>query len=395
MQEAEVLIVGAGIVGLTLAKELLSRGVENIVLLEKESGLGFHASGRNSGVLHAGIYYPPETLKAKLCLQGNLLMQDFCRQHQLPLVNCGKVIVARDESELPTLEQLFHRSRQNGAKVEMIDEQTLAGIEPNAKTVKQALYSHYTAMVDSKAVLHALEKELQNSGQVRLLFNTALTGLKNDFTAATTRGDIRFKKIINAAGAYADKIAHHFDVGKEYYFIPFKGIYQKLIPEKTGTVNGNIYPVPNLKNPFLGVHFSKNISGDVYVGPTAIPAFGRENYGILRGIDREVFKIIRNEIVLYFTNAEFRTVAWEEPKKYIPAYFFRDAKKLVKELQPNWLTKTAKAGIRPQLISLREKKLMMDFLVIKERHSLHILNAISPAFTSSLAFAKYVIDNYF
>lgn len=394
MQEAEFLIVGAGIVGLTLAKELLARGVGNIVLIEKESGLGFHASGRNSGVLHAGIYYPPDTLKAKLCLQGNLLLQEFCRQHNLPLVNCGKVIVARDESELPTLEQLFHRSHQNGAKVEMIDEQTLAKIEPNAKTVRQALYSHYTSMVDNKAVLHALEKELQTSGRVSLLYNTCLTGIKNEFTAATTRGDIRFKKIINAAGAYADKVAHHFGVGKEYYFIPFKGIYQKLIPEKSGLVNGNIYPVPNLKNPFLGVHFSKNISGDVYVGPTAIPAFGRENYGILRGIDKEVFKIISNEIMLYFTNAEFRTVAWDEPKKYIPAYFFRDAKKLVKELQPNWLTKTSKAGIRPQLISLREKKLMMDFLVIKERHSLHILNAISPAFTSSLAFAKYVIDNY-
>lgn len=394
MQEAEYLIVGAGIVGLTIAKQLLARGVDNIVLIEKESGLGFHASGRNSGVLHAGIYYPPETLKAKLCLQGNLLMQEFCRQHQLPLVNCGKVIVARDESEIPTLEKLYDRSRQNGAKVEMIDEQALAKIEPNAKTTKQALFSHYTSMVDNKSILLALEKELVTSGRVRLLFNTSFTGLKNEFTATTNHGDIRFKKIINAAGAYADKIAHHFGVGKEYYFIPFKGIYQKLIPEKSGMVNGNIYPVPNLKNPFLGVHFSKNISGDVYVGPTAIPAFGRENYGILRGIDKEVFNIIRNEIVLYFTNAEFRTVALEEPKKYIPAYFFRDAKKLVKDLQPNWLTKTSKAGIRPQLISLREKKLMMDFLVIKERHSLHILNAISPAFTSSLAFANYVIDNY-
>jgi L-2-hydroxyglutarate oxidase len=329
-----------------------------------------------------------------LCLQGNLMLQEYCKQKGLPLINCGKVIVARDESEIPTLNNLYDRSRQNGAKVEMIDEAQLAKIEPNAKTIQQALYSHYTAIVDNKSVLAALEKELHESGCVTLLTNTQLKNIKNEFTAVTTRGEIRFKQFINSAGAHADTVAHHFGVGRDYYFIPFKGIYQKLIPDKSHLVNGNIYPVPNLKSPFLGVHFSKNISGDVYVGPTAIPAFGRENYGILRGIDKEVFKIIGNEILLYFTNAEFRSVAHEEPKKYMPAFFYRDAKKLVKELKPEWLQKTAKAGIRPQLISLREKKLMMDFLVIQERHTLHILNAISPAFTSSMAFAKHIVKNY-
>ena len=392
--DAEFLIVGAGIIGLTLARELLAHGADKIILIEKENELGLHASGRNSGVLHAGIYYPPHTLKAKLCLEGNLLLQDYCLQQGLPLVKCGKVIVARDESELPTLQQLHDRARQNGAKVEMIDEQQLAKIEPNAKTVKQALFSHYTASVDNKAVLAALQKELLASKRVELLFNAKLLDIKDEFTAVTSRGKIRFKKLINTAGAYADTVAHMCGVAKDYYFIPFKGIYQKLIAEKKDFVNGNIYPVPNLKNPFLGVHFSKNIHGDVYVGPTAIPAFGRENYGILSGIDRELFKIIRNEILLYFTNAEFRSVALSEPKKYIPSYFYHDAKKLVKELQPQWLVKSAKAGIRPQLISLRDKKLMMDFLVVKERHTLHILNAISPAFTSSMAFAKYIAGNF-
>lgn len=394
MHDTEYLIIGAGIVGLTLAKTLLAQGADSIILIEKESRVGMHASGRNSGVLHAGVYYPPETLKARLCLQGNLMMQEYCRQQGLPLVNCGKVIVTRDESELPTLQTLYERSLQNGAKVELVDEQTLATIEPHAKTTKQALFSHYTAIVDNQAVLQALQRELQASPGVKLLFNTRFLGLENEFVAKTSQGNIRFKQFINAAGAYADKVAHHFGVGNDYYFIPFKGIYQKLIPEKNSMVNGNIYPVPNLQNPFLGVHFTKNISGDVYVGPTAIPAFGRENYGILRGIDRELLKIIRNEAVLYFTNAQFRYVAHDEPKKYIPSYFYRDAKKLVKELRPEWLMKAGKVGIRPQLISLREKKLMMDFLVIKERHSLHILNAISPAFTSSLAFARHLVDNY-
>src|SRR5690606_23785181 len=136
------------------------------------------------------------------------------------------------------------------------------------------------------AVLQALQQELQASPRVRLIFNTRFLGLAGEFVAKTSQGQIRFKRFINAAGAYADKVAHHFGVGKDYYFIPFKGIYQKLIPEKNNMVNGNIYPVPNLQTPFLGVHFTKNINGEVYVGPTAIPAFGRENYGILQGIDR-------------------------------------------------------------------------------------------------------------
>ena len=394
MQQTEFLIIGAGIVGLTLARELLKNGADKIIIIEKEPVLGAHASGRNSGVLHAGIYYPPNTLKAQLCLKGNLLLQAYCEQKQLPLIKSGKVIVARTAEELPTLMQLYERAKQNGAKVEIIDEQQLATIEPNAKTHKIALYSHYTALVDNKAILNALMQDLLQSGKVEILFNTKLEKLNDDFTAQTSQGDIQFKQFINAAGAYADKVAHLFGVGKEYYFIPFKGIYKKLIPEKSHLVNGNIYPVPNLGNPFLGVHFTKNINGDAYVGPTAIPAFGRENYGMLQGIDKEAVQIIKNEMLLYFSNPEFRKVAHEEPKKYLSQYFYRDAKKLVKDLRPEWLLPAAKVGIRPQLISLQEKKLMMDFLVIKERHSLHILNAISPAFTSSMAFAAYVLQHY-
>jgi (S)-2-hydroxyglutarate dehydrogenase len=395
MHQTEFLIVGAGIVGLTLAKELIEQGAESILIIEKEADLGFHASGRNSGVLHAGIYYPPNTLKAQLCLKGNLMLQDYCLQKNLPLMKAGKVIVAKDETELVTLENLYHRAQENGAKVDLIDEHQLAQYEPNAKTFKKALYSHYTAMVDNKAILSSLQKDLLETKRVKILFNTAFKTVKSEFVAVTSQGNIQFKQLINSAGSYADTIAHQFGVGKDYYLIPFKGIYQKLTPQQAHLVNGNIYPVPNLGNPFLGVHFTKNIHGDVYVGPTAIPAFGRENYGILKGIDREMLKIIFNEMVLYCVNPEFRKVALEEPKKYIPAYFYRDAKKLVKELHPKWLMRTTKVGIRPQLISLREKKLMMDFLVTKEKHTLHILNAISPAFTSSMAFAKYIVQQYY
>ena len=380
MQETEFLIIGAGIVGLTIAKELIAKGADKIIIMEKEATLGMHASGRNSGVLHAGIYYPPETLKAKLCLKGNLLMQEYCRENNLSLIKTGKVIVARNEQELPILQNLFHRSQQNGAKVEMIDEQQLSKIEPNAKTYQQALYSHYTAVVDNKQILHALEQELLRSQKVTFAFNHQFKGLKSEFIANTSQQPIKFKRFINAAGAHADTVAHSFDVGREYCLIPFKGIYQKLVKEQAHLVNGNIYPVPNLGNPFLGVHFTKNIQGDVYVGPTAIPAFGRENYGILKGIDRECFKIAFNEMKLFFTNSGFRSVALQEPKKYLGNYFYNDAKQLVKHLQRDWLTRATKVGIRPQLVNLKQKTLMMDFLIVNENHS--------------LAFAKYVMEDY-
>lgn len=395
MYQSEYLIVGAGIVGLTLARELVANGAENICIIEKESSLGCHASGRNSGVLHAGIYYPPQTLKAQLCLKGNLLLQDYCIEKKLPLIKTGKVIVARTEAELPTLKNLYERAQLNGAKVELIDEQQLTQLEPNAKTLQTALYSHYTAIVDNKAILNQLHRDLVASKRVTILFNAAFQGLQHDFMAKTSAGFIQFKQFINAAGAYADKVARPFGAGKSYYLIPFKGIYQKLIPEQAHLVNGNIYPVPHLGNPFLGVHFTKNSDGDVYVGPTAIPALGRENYGLLQGIDKEILKILWQELKLYCTNAEFRQVAYEEPKKYWGRYFYRDAKRLVKQLNPEWLTPATKVGIRPQLINVRDKKLMMDFLVIKEQHTLHILNAISPAFTSSMAFAKYIMQHYY
>ncbi|OGT55959.1 MAG: aminobutyraldehyde dehydrogenase [Gammaproteobacteria bacterium RIFCSPHIGHO2_12_FULL_42_10] len=395
MHESEFLIVGAGIVGLTIAQALVDRGATKVTVIEKERGLGFHASGRNSGVLHAGIYYPPNTLKARLCLQGNLLMQDYCLKKGLPLIKSGKVIVARNASELTTLFSLYERAKENGASVELLDEAALAKLEPNAKTYQQALRSHYTAVVDNKAILNALHQDLIQSNRVQCLFGAKLLTLFDEFTAQTSVGKIRFKYLINAAGAHADRIAQLFGVGKEYYFIPFKGIYKKLKPSFAHLVNGSIYPVPHLGNPFLGVHFTKNIHGDVYVGPTAIPALGRENYGLFSGIDKEMPKIILNELLLYCTNKEFRKVAHEEPKKYSSSYFYRDARQLVKTLQPDWLMPASKVGIRPQLINVCEKKLMMDFMVVKERHTLHILNAISPAFTSSMAFAKYVVENYY
>ena len=393
--KAEILIVGAGIVGLTIARELVRTGHRDIVIIDKEPELGVHASGRNSGVLHAGIYYSPDSLKAKSCLNGNFLMREYCKEKGLPLLENGKVIVTRSAAELPVLEELERRARANGAKVEMIDERQLALIEPNARTVERALFSHYTAVVDPKAVLKSLKKDLLASGRVKFYLGCRFTGLKGSSTAQTSRGEIGFSRFVNAAGAYCNKVAEFFGVGLKYRLIPFKGVYRLLRKDAPFTVNSSIYPVPDIRNPFLGVHFTRSVHGDVYLGPTAIPALGRENYGIFSGIDSEAFAIAWQDLVLFLANRQFRNVALSEPLKYLPSVFFRDAARLVKELSPTDVVKAAKVGIRPQLVDWETKQLVMDFLVVADGASLHVLNPISPAFTSSMDLAQGMVAEHF
>ncbi|MDQ7835437.1 MAG: L-2-hydroxyglutarate oxidase [Humidesulfovibrio sp.] len=398
MIPASILICGAGIVGLTVARDLVAAGYDDILIIDKEPEAGRHASGRNSGVLHAGIYYAPGSLRAQSCLEGNFRMKQYCEERGLPLLKTGKVIVARDESELPTLRELFSRATQNGAKVELIDDAQLAEIEPNAKSAGQALFSHYTAVVDPKAILKSIQKELLDSGKVRMRFDTRFVGLGapegKRLRVRTTNGEVSCAFFLNAAGAYGDVVAHSFGLGKDYQLIPFKGIYKKLKPEKAHTIRGSIYPVPNIKNPFLGVHFTRGVHGDVYLGPTAIPALGRENYGILSGIDAEAPSILLRDALLFLRNKKFREVALEEPRKYSFKYFFNDARKLVKELAPEDIENSPKAGIRPQLVDVKKNELVMDFVIEGTESSVHVLNSISPAFTSSLFFSGMLMDKY-
>lgn len=392
--KADFLICGGGIVGLTIARELLKRGIDNIVVIEKERNVGMHASGRNSGVLHAGIYYTPESLKARFCLRGNFMMKEYCREKGIRVMETGKVIVAKDESEIDTLKELYNRAVQNGAKVEMIDERRLEEIEPFAKTSRLALYSYYTAVTDPAAINESLRNDLISSGKATVMTDTKFQSLKGSDTVMTDRGEIGFRIFINAAGAYSDRVAHEFGVGSGYMMIPFKGIYRKLRRERSGLVNGNIYPVPDIRNPFLGIHFTKGITGDVYLGPTAIPAFGRENYGTVSGLDGEAFSILMRDVLLFFRNPKFSEVAKTETKKYCFKSFFEDSRKLVKDLNPGDVIPCDKVGIRPQLVDWENKELIMDFKIIKDGASVHVLNAISPAFTSSMSFAEFVVSEY-
>jgi (S)-2-hydroxyglutarate dehydrogenase len=394
-EHADVVVIGGGIVGLSLAREIAARGAGDVLVLEKEDSLGRHASGRNSGVLHAGIYYAPDSRKARTCLAGNLLMRAYCREKGIPVLDCGKVVVAREESELPVLDELARRATANGARIEMLDEKALAAVEPSARTVGRALWSRMTAVVDPNEVLASLRADLEAGGRVRIRTGVEVVAAAGPSAIRTTGGEIGYGRLVNAAGAHCDRVARLFGVGEHYRLIPFKGIYRKLRKDARLVVNGNIYPVPDPRNPFLGVHFTRSVHGDVYLGPTAIPAFGRENYGILAGIDGDAPRIALEDAILFFRNPGFRSVALSEPRKYIPAFLHRDAARLVHGFDPSEVESAEKVGIRPQLVDWRTKQLLMDFIVERAGNTLHVLNPISPAFTSSMELARQVVAEHF
>lgn len=394
VSRSQVLIVGAGITGLAIARELLSRGYRDIVLLEKESDLGAHASGRNSGVLHAGIYYTTGSLKAKFCIEGNRLMKAFCREHGLTLVENGKVIVARNAAELPQLEELKRRAQLSGASVEMVNVSQLAQIEPFATTHELALFSPETAVIDARQILHTLARELLESGRVKIFNGTTFEGLNGNGSVRTNRGGFGFELFVNAAGAFADRVAWAFGVGDDYRFLPFKGTYKELAPSRSQLCRGSIYPVPDLRNPFLGVHFTHGADGVVTIGPTAIPAWGRENYRWARGMTAEAVTIALRELRLLAINPAFRSAATTEPRMYSKHLVYRRGRQLIPELRPSDIKRSARIGIRPQLVNRRTGALEMDFVVAQDACTIHVLNAISPAFTSSLAFARYLVDRW-
>jgi (S)-2-hydroxyglutarate dehydrogenase len=392
-ERVEVLVVGGGIVGLTVARELAARG-HGALVIEREPELGRHASGRNSGVLHAGIYYAPESAKARTCLAGNRLMKAFCRERGLPLRESGKVIVARQPAELPVLEELFGRARQNGARVEWLDERQLAEVEPVARTVERAILSRDTAVVDPNAVLAALREDLAGRG-VPVVTGCAFLGRDGPGAARTSMGPVRYTRLVNAAGAWCDQVARAFGLARQYRLIPFKGIYRKLRAGASFDVRGNIYPVPDIRNPFLGIHFTRSAKGELYLGPTAIPALGRANYGLLSGAGREALPLLLADARMFLSNAKFRAVALSEPRKYLATYFHRDAARLVKGYDPALFPAADKVGIRPQLVDWRTKELVMDFLVEAREESVHVLNPVSPAFTASMELARTLVRDHF
>ncbi|WP_243438744.1 NAD(P)/FAD-dependent oxidoreductase [Fundidesulfovibrio soli] len=391
MEHADVVIVGAGIIGLTLARELLPTGA-SVLVIEKEDAAGLHASGRNSGVLHAGIYYAPGTARAATCLAGNRLMRAYCKERGLPLLESGKVIVASDLAQLDILRALHRRALDAGAEVSLVDEAALRDIEPHARTVEQAIHSPLTAVVEPKAILQSLLDDLAASPRARVRFGVRVEGPAPGRALLTTTGRVEYGVLVNAAGAHADTLAHAHGLGLRYMLVPFKGLYRSLAPEAARLCRGSIYPVPDPDTPFLGVHFTRAVSGRVHLGPTAIPAFGRENYGLLGGLDAEAPKFLWQDALLLARSPVFRRVALSEPRKYLFRHFFADAARLVPELRREHVLPSSKVGIRPQLVDTRTNSLVMDFVTEEAPGQLHVLGAISPAFTCSMALAPLLAE---
>ncbi len=395
-KSCDYLIIGAGIIGLTVAYTLKQKHPEcSITILEKEETVAKHSSGRNSGVIHAGFYYTPDSLKAQFTAQGAQLMKQFCHEHQIPLLECGKVVIAQNETERLGLAELHRRGNANQVETHIIDEQQLAEIEPNAKTFQQALYSPATASVNPVLVSQKVHQLLVAQG-VRFYFGEGYAKYLKTNTLLTSKNTIlHAKKVINAAGLYADQVAKDFDLSKHYTILPFKGIYLKYVFDDH-PLRTHVYPVPNLNNPFLGVHFTLAADGHLKIGPTAIPAFWRENYQSFNGFKlAELFTIMGLETKLLWKNAfNFRSLALEEMRKYRKAHLVEEASRMVKSIKKKGFQQWSTPGIRAQLLDTRNNKLVQDFVVENNDESLHILNAVSPAFTSSFAFSNWLVENY-
>lgn len=392
----DFVVLGAGIVGLTIARTLKCKHSDcSILIIEKEQQVGCHGSGRNSGVLHSGIYYPSESLKAKVCAQGSRAMAEYCEQNNLPINRMGKVIVPTKEQDDQQVDLLYQRAQDNGAYVEIIDEQQLKEIEPEARTASgRALYSPNTAVVDPKAILQAMINELVNNG-VEFRYATQCHSFDAEQSVIFTEKEkITYNSLYNATGQYADKIAKRFGAAQHYTSLPFKGLYYQLSKESNIRFNGLIYPVPDLNVPFLGIHTVNSLDGKQYLGPTAIPAFGRENYQGLQGVNIvDAGNIMYHLLVQYIKNNQgFRQFSHEEAFRFLKQNFTQAVQALVPAVRAEYLLPSNKVGIRAQLLNTKKNMLEMDFFVERKENTVHILNAVSPAFTSSLKFAELVVN---
>jgi L-2-hydroxyglutarate oxidase LhgO len=390
---ADFLVIGSGIIGISIASELKSRNPDsNICILEKEHQCGIHASGRNSGVLHAGFYYSADSLKARFTKEGNQRLTEYCEVNHLAIKKCGKLVVAQSASELIGLDELIIRAKKNDVPLELITAEDALAIEPRAKTYQKALFSPTTASINPEELVKSLLFDAVQAG-VQLKTNTQYIRRIDQHSIETSNGPFEAKYIINAAGLYADKIGRDFGFSKDYRILPFKGLYL-YSNEPPGTLKTHIYPVPDLTNPFLGVHFTITSDSRTKIGPTAIPAFWREQYQGWKNFNvPELTEIILRQAGLFLSSSfDFKALAFRELKKYSKPLLVSLATKLAKGVDIKHYQQWGQAGIRAQLLNIKKKELEMDFVLEGDDQSMHILNAVSPGLTCALPFADYVCD---
>jgi L-2-hydroxyglutarate oxidase len=392
MKTKDVIIIGGGIVGLATAYNLLQQyPAKSVLILEKEDRLAAHQTGHNSGVLHAGIYYKPGSLKALTCRAGKRAMQGFCDTEGIAYELCGKVIVAVDESELERLHTLYERGKANGIDCKFIDRAELAEIEPHAAGLK-AIHIAETGIVDYKAVSERLALRIQErGGEIKTAARvTGLQATANQVFVYSTADEFAARYVINCAGLHSDRTAALSGAAPQVKIIPFRGEYYKLKPEAEYLCRGLIYPVPDPSFPFLGVHFTRLVNDGVECGPNAVLAFAREGYRKRDVNIRDLFETLTYAGFIKLARKYWRTGVGEMWRSVSKSAFVRALQRLLPEIQTAHLSSTP-AGVRAQAVE-PSGAMVDDFAFQELARIVHVINAPSPAATASLSIGKLIVE---
>jgi L-2-hydroxyglutarate oxidase LhgO len=389
----DVLVIGGGVIGLSMGRHLAGRA--KVMVIDKDT-CGFHTSGRNSGVVHAGIYYTPGSAKAKYSVLGNKALTSFCKEKGVALENIGKIIAPNSPEEYQKIDFLFERSIQNGAPVKIIDYHEAREIEPRIVRQDKYLWSPSTSIADNKGVIQALKDDCLKSGvdirEMTKYLGYTETGWGN--IVETSQGKVYAKYVINCAGLYADKVAHDFGFGLDYEILPFIGLYLYGRPGVPG-FKTLVYPCPLGKNEFLGVHTTNNTRGEFMLGPTATPAFWREQYSLKTFNFFESIQSIRRYLMCLLSPSRpfYMKLLKQEIRKYNKKNIVADVGRIVHGIYLEDYLTWGPSAIFPQLVSKKSNELIGDFLIERNEKSLHFINIVSPGWTSALAFTKDVADS--
>ncbi|MBN8627737.1 MAG: L-2-hydroxyglutarate oxidase [Planctomycetes bacterium] len=392
MQTTDVVVIGGGIVGLATAYQLTKlRPGAGVIVFEKEPQPAMHQTGHNSGVLHSGIYYKPGSLRALNCRSGKRLMEEFCAQENIPFDICGKVIVACSEDELPGLKKIFERGQANGVDCAMIDRPRLCEIEPHTAGIA-AIHVPEAGIVNYGAVCRRLVEIVEQAGG-RFVVNAAVTGLRQEadyVTVESRAGEFRARWVVNCTGLQSDRTTRLSGKEPEVKIVPFRGEYFELHDSAKRLCRNLIYPVPDPNFPFLGVHFTRMINGDVECGPNAVLAFAREGYR-KRNINlRDLAETLTYPGFLRLAAKYWRTGCGEMWRSFSKAAFVKALQRLVPEIQASDL-EAAPAGVRAMALA-RDGSIVDDFVIEEHRRVVNVCNAPSPAATSSLQIGLSIIE---
>ena len=386
----DFVVAGGGIVGLATARALARGGSRRVAVLEAETDIGSHQSGRNSGVVHSGLYYKPGSFKAKLCVEGRLALERYCAERAVPFERCGKLVVATRPDELPRLDELERRGRANGlAGVRRLPAEAIREHEPHASGIA-ALHVPETGIVDFPAMCRALAADLAAAGGA-VLTGHAVRGARRDggaLVVRTSAGEVRARVLVGCAGLHADRVARACGVEPGVRIVPFRGEYHLIAPPRRGLVRHLIYPAPDPRFPFLGVHFTRRVGGDVEAGPNAVLALARHGYAWTNVSARDLAETLAWP-GFWRLASRHAGHALGEVRRSLDRHAFATAlRRLVPELRDDDLS-PARAGVRAQALS-RDGALVDDFHLVRGERQLHVLNAPSPAATASLAIGAWI-----